>query len=68
MSVEITVTWHFIGDGDEAVVSYHVGNGGQPQPAENEEHASDDEREFAGVLPLNTSVLAPGLAAPLAPA
>lgn len=63
MSVDITVNWNFIGDGENAQVTYAT-----PQPAAAESDQGEPAEEFPfldSVLPLESSVLAPGLSMPV---
>jgi len=64
MAVEITVNWNFIGEGDNAQVAYATG---QPPPEQGgQDHAELEDLPFLGsVLPLSSSVLAPGLSMPV---
>lgn len=67
MTVEITITWNFLGDGEDAHVTYRTPKWlREPDDAERDE--ADDEFPQAGhVVPLGSSVLAPGLSMPVAP-
>jgi hypothetical protein len=63
MSVEIKVNWNFIRDGESAQVTYAT-----PQAAavESDHDEAPEEFPFFGsVLPLRSSVLAPGLSMPV---
>lgn len=63
MPVEISINWHFVGDGEDAHVSYHV-SGTALLDEEAEDH--DEEGPAEGrVLPLGSSVIAPGLSMPV---
>jgi len=62
MSVDITVNWNFIRDGENARVTYAT-----PQAAaESDQEQPAAEFPFLdSVLPLESSVLAPGLSMPV---
>jgi len=60
MSVEITVTWNFVGEDENAQVSYRNGIEA-PAPEEQEVELPD----LGNVLPQGSSVLAPGLSMPV---
>ncbi len=67
MSVEITVNWHFIGDDEDVQLSYSTSGPNGGAAAEHDDERSEDEFPFLGnVVPLTSSVLAPGLSMPLA--
>jgi len=64
VAVEITVNWHFVGEGEEAQVTYGIG---QAEPAAPERNGDAEAFPFVGgVVPLSSSVLAPGLSMPVA--
>ena len=63
MSVDITVNWNFIRDGENAQVTYATP---QAHAAESDQRPPADELPFVdSVLPLESSVLAPGLSMPV---
>lgn len=63
MSVDIKVNWNFIRDGEVAQVTYATP---QAAAAESDREEATEEFPFLGsVLPLRSSVLAPGLSMPL---
>ena len=63
MSVDITVNWNFIRDGENAQVTYATP---QAAAAESDQEEPTEEFPFLGsVLPLRSSVLAPGLSMPV---
>lgn len=63
LSVDITVNWNFIRDGENAQVTYATP---QAAPAESDEGQPAEEFPFLdSVLPLESSVLAPGLSMPV---
>ena len=63
MAVEITVNWHFLGNEEDAEVSYSLGSPGrQADRSELEEHYVPAP---GIVIPLGSSVLAPGLSKPV---
>lgn len=66
VSVEITVNWTFIGESDDDVAKLTYGTihlGERDGDAMHDEVDADDV--FSSVVPLGSSVLAPGLALPL---
>jgi hypothetical protein len=63
MTVEIVVNWNFRSDEDEAHLTYSTG---QVAPTRPEEHERDEaELPLDRVVPLGSSVLAPGLSMPI---
>ncbi len=65
MAVEITVNWNFLGDGENAQVAYGT-PAGEAGVAEEPENGDTENFPFFGsVLPLSSSVLAPGLSMPI---
>lgn len=66
MAVNISIDWHFVGDDEDAHVRYEL------VTFEPAEAGPDDDpvwnRPVDTVLPLGTSVLAPGLSMPVAAA
>jgi hypothetical protein len=66
VTVDISVNWHFVGNGEDIVVSYSTGHVERPVTEEHNDVTGDDELPFLGsVLPLSSSVLAPGLSMPV---
>ena len=71
MTVEINVNWRFVGDDEDFSLSFSTGPiAARPEARpEADEHERDELREFpyaGSVLPLSSSVLAPGLSMPVA--
>jgi hypothetical protein len=64
MPVEITINWNFLGDGEEAHVSYGTLHA-DALDAEDSEHESEELPFGDTVVPLGSSVLAPGLSMPV---
>jgi hypothetical protein len=64
MAVNISIDWHFVGDDEDAHVRYELVTF-TPQEAYPDELASWAAPSDT-VLPLGTSVLAPGLSMPVA--
>jgi hypothetical protein len=63
MTVEIQVNWNFRKDGDEAHVSYRTG---KAEPTHPNGHEHDKRAQSVmRVVPLGSSVLAPGMSMPL---
>jgi hypothetical protein len=67
MSVEVTVTWNFVRDGEQARVSYPLLRVSSPLPSQQVEdkEVRDPLPSLSSVIPLSTSVLAPGLSMPV---
>jgi hypothetical protein len=64
MPVEITINWTFIGDDDEdARITYHLAAGSylDEDSDADDSHVPSESR----VLPLGSSVIAPGLSMPV---
>lgn len=68
MSVEVTVTWDFARDGERARVSYPLVRVLSPLRSHGVEdkEVRDTLPSLTSVIPLSTSVLAPGLSMPVA--
>jgi hypothetical protein len=65
MTVEITINWNFLGEDEDAHLSYATSH---VAPAAQEEHEEDSLEDFpfvGSVLPLSSSVIAPGLSMPV---
>jgi hypothetical protein len=64
MGVEITVNWHFVGRDEEAQVAYRPA---EPTPPPGLPDASNGNGKLrpGRVVPLSSSVLAPGLSMPV---
>jgi hypothetical protein len=67
VTVDISVNWHFIGEGEDLVLSYSTGGHVEMvQPDEHDDANGNEDFPFVGsVLPLRSSVLAPGLSMPV---
>jgi hypothetical protein len=63
MSVEIVVNWNFRSGGDEAHVSYRTGSVQADRP--DERKGDKPAQSVTRVVPLGSSVLAPGLSMPI---
>jgi hypothetical protein len=68
VSVEITVNWTFIGESDDDIAhltfgTHHIGDRDGEEDAQRDADETDDV--FTAVVPLGSSVLAPGLSLPL---
>ncbi|HEX6700309.1 MAG TPA: hypothetical protein VF101_06210 [Gaiellaceae bacterium] len=64
MPVAITVRWNFISDEENVEVTYGVGH--EDVPASDNGSSRAHAREQVAVVPLTSSVLAPGLSMPIA--
>jgi hypothetical protein len=64
MPVAITVTWNFISDDENVEIAYGVGHEDLPSTKNSVNGARADGR--VAVVPLTSSVLAPGLSMPVA--
>lgn len=65
MPVEITINWNFLGDGEEAHVTYGTPQGRPAITEESEHETAEDLPLPSSVVPLRSSVLAPGLSMPV---
>jgi hypothetical protein len=65
MTVEISVNWNFVGDDEAAQVSYGA-NQALAVPADEQDEPTEDFPFLDSVLPLQSSVIAPGLSMPIA--
>jgi hypothetical protein len=69
VTVDISVNWRFIGEGEDLVLSYSTGHVERPVTEElGEDVPTDGDGDFpflGSVLPLQSSVLAPGLSMPV---
>ena len=63
MSVEIVVNWNFRSGVDEAHLSYRTGE--TQAPRRNEQEHDIAAQPLSRVVPLGSSVLAPGLSMPI---
>lgn len=64
MTVDISINWNFIGDAENAQVTYATKQAAGPVEDQAE---TEEEFPFLGsVLPLRSSVLSPGLSMPVA--
>ncbi len=64
MSVEISVNWNFVGEAESAQVTYTTTQASRAA-AEQEEMSEEELPFLVSVLPLQSSVLAPGLSMPV---
>ena len=64
MTVEISVNWNFLGDGEVTQLRYGAKQA-LAVPGEEQDEASKDSSSLGSVLPLQSSVLAPGLSMPV---
>jgi hypothetical protein len=62
MTVEILVNWKFVGEEDEALVTY--GTSVRP-PGQDDGEENAELPLLSSVVPLGSSVLAPGLSMPI---
>jgi hypothetical protein len=66
VTVEISVNWHFIGEDEDVFLSYGTSIVKDAATEDDSEAQADNELPFLGsVLPLSSSVLAPGLSMPV---
>jgi hypothetical protein len=63
MTVEISVNWNFLGDTENAQVTYATKRASLP--LDDQAEAEEDFPFLGSVLPLRSSVLAPGLSMPV---
>jgi len=66
VSVEITITWNLIGDEETLGVQHPLHRVTVPPVAGQEQDDSPEWQTFDSVVPLSSSVLAPGLSLPIA--
>lgn len=64
MTVEISVNWNFVGDDEAAQVSYGAKEA-FAAPTDAQDEPTEDFPFLSSVLPLQSSVLAPGLSMPV---
>lgn len=62
MAVEISVNWNFLGDVENAQVTYATK---QAAPPAEQDEGTEDSPTLDSVLPSQSSVLAPGLSMPV---
>lgn len=65
MPVEITINWNFLGEGENAQVTYGTPRGQPAQTEESDHKAIEDFPSLGSIVPLGSSVLAPGLSMPV---